>query len=114
MVCNEEYEISQQSKDILFQNVQYTIRNSIEYIYPSIVDGTKQWQCQLKGGRFLQPKSLQWIEDYFKKDHKETYEQLISDEFLDNAIRCPDVKEDDTNVVENTKSIIPSNMKATL
>ena len=111
MVYNKEYDIPQESKDILFQNVQYTIRNTIEYIYPSIVNDTKQWQCKLKGGRFLQPKSLQWIQDNFQKDFEDTYEQLISDEFLDKPIPCPKSKGQSLIQSEETKVTIPLNMR---
>ena len=111
MVYNKEYDIPQESKDILFQNVQYTIRNKIEYIYPSIVNETKQWQCKLKGGRLLQPKSLQWIQDNFQKDFEETYEQLISDEFIDKPIPCPESIGESIVTMEKTKVPIPFNMR---
>ena len=93
MLDTTQMYIHQQTKDILWRDVNYTRRNSIDVIVPTMIKGTKVWRCKMKGASFSETRSLQWIENVFKKDFQDMYEKLLDDSYLDKEIKCPSEKQ---------------------
>ena len=112
MLNNMEYEIPQSSTDELFLIVQCAIRNSIECIIPTMVDGKKMWKCKHKGGHYSENQSKEWIDENFREDFEDTYEQLVSDEYLEKKIPCPAGKPDDERKDDEGKDGIPKHFLA--
>ena len=83
------------------------MRNSIEFIIPTMVDGGKKQKFRYKGGHHSENLSKEWIDDNFRKDFEDTYKLLVSNEYLEKKIPCPTGKRDDKEEKIEEKITIP-------